>query len=572
MKFPTISLRAALTVPYVALTLVLAIAISFISYWAGKSAVEQLSGRLLVDVVQRVSQAVDRHLLGSRVALEAVLPKTGGVHGQGVPNFEELQRRMSVATSLHTNPNNYIYYGNRNGQFVGVNRLDESSVEVRIKTDVKDARQFFHVSAANTVRKLIKAETTIYDPRQRPWYKQASDLRRQTWAPAYLDFSTGDLVTTRSVPVLDANQEIEGVLSTDVPLKNLSEFVSHLTLPQGGIALIIESNGNLIATSSGEPLYKGDGSNKRRINIAESSSELVRGTYAQFAKVLSADVPVNTPFTAQFETSSGEIFAALDSVRDDAGLRWFTIVAVPKSGVMDGVTSSAVSAIVIGGIAATLAVLMGLWILSWVARDLKLLTDATKRIREGRVGESLAIFRHDEIGDLARSFEKMHIDLQVDELTGVYNRETFVRLLDRTIREARAGGEMQGFSLLFIDMDKFKLVNDELGHLAGDKMLTWVAERLRAAVRTGDVVARYGGDEFVIMLKDIGLHATAKSIAAKIHEAMNVPVDGLRGSDGGVVQARVSIGIAVFPLDGSTVEELIRLADERMYTQKRRTD
>jgi diguanylate cyclase (GGDEF)-like protein len=279
---------------------------------------------------------------------------------------------------------------------------------------------------------------------------------------------------------------------------------------------------------------------------------------------------VNTPFTSQFETSQGTVIASLDAIRDDAGLRWFALVAVPRSQVMQGISGSMVRAGIVAILAACIAVVVGLWILSWVARDLRLLTEATKRIREGHIGESLAIYRHDEIGDLARSFEQMHIDLQVDELTGVYNRETFVRLLDRTIREARDGGSMQNFSLLFIDMDKFKMVNDDLGHLAGDKMLKAVADRLRAAVRNGDIVARYGGDEFVVMLKDIGLHATAKSIANKIHEAMAAPVDGLRGVEGGPVQPQVSVGIALFPLDGSSVEDLIRLADKRMYTQKRR--
>jgi diguanylate cyclase (GGDEF)-like protein len=570
MKFPSFSLRAALTIPYVVLTLVLAVAISLISYWAGKSAVEQLSDRLLVDIVQRVSQAVDRHLVGSRVALEAVLPQAGGAHVQDIPPLAELERRMSIATALHTNPNNYVYYGNRQGQFVGVNRLDASSVEVRLKTESGKAREFFRVAGGNSTRQLTKTEATVYEPRDRPWYKTAVDQRRPAWAPVYVDFFTGDLVTTRSTPILNANKEVEGVIGTDVSLKKLSEFVSQLAVPHNGVLIIVESNGNLIASSTGEPLFVGNGNSKRRVNAVDSTNELVRGTYNQFASLLTSDQPVNTPFTAEFSTSQGAVIASLDSVRDDAGLRWFALVAVPRSQVLDGVSSSLVRAGLVGLVAAALALMVGLWILSWVARDLKLLTEATKRIREGHVGESLAIYRHDEIGDLARSFEKMHIDLQVDELTGVYNRETFVRLLDRTIREMRDGGGMQNFSVLFIDMDKFKAVNDELGHLAGDKMLKLVADRLRNAVRAGDIVARYGGDEFVIMLKDIGLHATAKSIAAKIHDSMAPPVDGLRGLDGNPVSPQVSIGIALFPLDGSSVEDLIRLADKRMYAQKRR--
>jgi diguanylate cyclase (GGDEF)-like protein len=570
MKLPTFSLRAALTIPYVLLTLALAAAIALISYWAGKNAVEQLSDRLLVDIVQRVSQSVDRHLVGSRVALEAVLPRAGGAHSQVVPSFDELEKRMSVATALNSNPNNYIYYGNKAGQFLGVNRLDASTVEIREKRDAKSSRQFFQVSGNAGARQPSKTETTIYEPRDRPWYKQALDQRRQAWAPVYVDFFTGDLVTTRSMPVFDEQKQIEGVVGTDVSLRKLSEFVGNLSIPNNGVAVIVEPNGNLIATSTGEALFTGNGNAKRRVNAAESTNEIVRGTFERFAGLLANDAPVNTPFTSQFETSQGTVIASLDAIRDDAGLRWFALVAVPRSQVMQGISGSMVRAGIVAILAACIAVVVGLWILSWVARDLRLLTEATKRIREGHIGESLAIYRHDEIGDLARSFEQMHIDLQVDELTGVYNRETFVRLLDRTIREARDGGSMQNFSLLFIDMDKFKMVNDDLGHLAGDKMLKAVADRLRAAVRNGDIVARYGGDEFVVMLKDIGLHATAKSIANKIHEAMAAPVDGLRGVEGGPVQPQVSVGIALFPLDGSSVEDLIRLADKRMYTQKRR--
>lgn len=135
-----------------------------------------------------------------------------------------------------------------------------------------------------------------------------------------------------------------------------------------------------------------------------------------------------------------------------------------------------------------------------MVRDLKLLTAATKGINDRNLSESLTIFRHDEIGELARSFEKMHIDLQVDEMTGVYNRETFMRLLYRLIREIHDASikivspeklAMRSFSILFVDKNKFKGINDAFGHLAGDKMLRAVARGLCPAVRAVDIVARW---------------------------------------------------------------------------------
>ena len=368
------------------------------------------------------------------------------------------------------------------------------------------------------------------------------------------------------------------MVATDVSLKKLSEFVAGLKLTQNGVALIVDADGNLIASSTGEPLFRLDGSIKRRVLAAESTNEVVRTAYSQFAASLKKPAKSEMPHTTRFKASGGMVIAAVDYVRDDAGLEWYTLVAVPQSDFTAGLSGSLARAIVVGFLAAGIAVLFGLWTLNWVARDLNLLTAATKRMSDGHIGESLAIFRHDEIGELARSFEKMHIDLQVDELTGVYNRETFVRLLERIIRESHdafvesASPEkqaMQSFSILFIDMNKFKAINDDFGHLAGDKMLRAVADRLRQAVRAGDIVARYGGDEFVVLLKDIGLPATAKIIAEKIGEVMDQPVDGLTSVGGQTVHASVSIGIAIFPRDANSVDELIRLADKRMYSQKR---
>jgi diguanylate cyclase (GGDEF)-like protein len=579
MKFPSLSLRNALTIPYVILTLVLAAVIALLSYSAGLKAVESLSSRLLADTVQRVSQAVERHLVGSVVALEAVLPHAEGVHSTSLPDFTELEKRMSMATALHFDPNNYVYYGNRQGQFIGVNRASDQLVEVRVKTDSTQPRQFFNVSKANTERKLTRAETAIYDPRIRPWYQVAAAQQKPIWTPVYVDFTTNELTTTRARPVFDASKEIEGVVATDVSLRKLSDFVKKLNLSEHGVAFLVEANGDLIATSSEEPLSRIEDGVKRRVSAADSKDELIRAAYAQFAPVIRTNSVIKTPFYTQFSTSIGTVGGAIDTVKDDAGLTWYALVALPHNDFMSDVIANTKRTVLVAILAALAALGVGLVVLNWLARDLRQLVLATKRIREGHVGESLAISRNDEIGELARSFEKMHIDLQVDELTGTFNRETFARLLDRRIREARASDSMSGstagggaiFSVLFIDTDRFKSINDTHGHQVGDKVLQLVANRIRQSVRAGDVVARYGGDEFVVLLKDVGLLSTAKTVARKINETMAQPIPGhsLSLRSGATLEVSVSIGVSLFPVDGNSVDELIMVADRRMYQEKR---
>ncbi|KJV33230.1 diguanylate cyclase [Luteibacter yeojuensis] len=151
----------------------------------------------------------------------------------------------------------------------------------------------------------------------------------------------------------------------------------------------------------------------------------------------------------------------------------------------------------------------------------------------------------------------------VDTLTGLPNRLLFHDRLDTTIREAERTGEL--FAVLLVDLDRFKGINDTLGHAVGDQVLTAVARRLRASVRASDTVARYAGDEFTVVLRHIIKREDVLRIAEKIVQAMEAP---LHLDDGSALQATISMGIAYFPDDAVEGELLLRHADEAMYGAK----
>ncbi len=149
-----------------------------------------------------------------------------------------------------------------------------------------------------------------------------------------------------------------------------------------------------------------------------------------------------------------------------------------------------------------------------------------------------------------------------DNLTGLPNRFQFREMAARAIKQARRDGG--GLALLFIDLDRFKLVNDTLGHEAGDQLLLDVAGRIRATVRTGDIVARQSGDEFLVLLRDINRPDAAGRVAQKIIAAVSAPVF-LADSE---TQVGCSIGIAVLGDDNPTFEAMLRAADTAMYAAK----
>ncbi len=158
--------------------------------------------------------------------------------------------------------------------------------------------------------------------------------------------------------------------------------------------------------------------------------------------------------------------------------------------------------------------------------------------------------------------ERVHQLAYVDSLTGRPNRTKFNEHMEALLLET-ARSEKQ-FALLFLDINDFKLVNDTLGHEAGDLLLKYVAERLVGCVRKGDFVARFGGDEFCIVLDNVRSYEMIRNIAEKIHDHVNRPFVLL----GREMLLGSSIGIAVYPEHGTDAGTLLRSADMAMYHAK----
>lgn len=151
-----------------------------------------------------------------------------------------------------------------------------------------------------------------------------------------------------------------------------------------------------------------------------------------------------------------------------------------------------------------------------------------------------------------------------DQLTGLPNRLYLAHRLPGAIEEAKRSRTM--LAVLFLDLDRFKHINDSRGHETGDRLLKTVAERVRATVREGDIVVRMGGDEFIVVLQAVTRVEVINETAARINEALSAPVI----VDGRPLVTTVSIGVSLYPRDGADMGELLRHSDTAMYQAKDR--
>lgn len=167
-----------------------------------------------------------------------------------------------------------------------------------------------------------------------------------------------------------------------------------------------------------------------------------------------------------------------------------------------------------------------------------------------------------DITDRKRAEEMISYQAYHDILTDLPNRMLFKDRLGLAVIQAKR--KLTELAVMFVDLDRFKLVNDTLGHVKGDELLQQAALRLKECLRKGDTLARQGGDEFTIVLPELRDRADAKAVADKFLECLQKPFD----LDGHIVHISASIGIAVYPNDGETIDELLRHADIAMYQVK----
>jgi diguanylate cyclase (GGDEF)-like protein len=246
---------------------------------------------------------------------------------------------------------------------------------------------------------------------------------------------------------------------------------------------------------------------------------------------------------------------------------WSIAVGIPKAALMHRLNLSllAVFAIVVLSIGA------GLFAASMIARRIKgaiiaMIPAAEALSRSDKV--ELPPDRYLEtqlLGEALRNasakLTSSEYSAQHDALTGLPNRAFLQTLLPRM--QSQSIRQQSALTLLYLDLDGFKRVNDTLGHAAGDEVLSQTAERIQSCIRSADIGVRLGGDEFVAVLPNTG-HAGALETAERIRELLGQPIH----TQCGQARVSVSIGIASYPEDCASVDDLFLLADKAMYRAK----
>jgi diguanylate cyclase (GGDEF)-like protein len=449
-------------------------------------------------------------------------------------------------------------------------------------------------------KRLRLLQTYNYDPTQQSWYRDVVAKGRLSWSDMEIidyDDPQADL-TDKSLtsppvrptsiepymaigtdaPIYDRKGRLLGVLSTDITLTQISEFLRKLKLSRTGQVFIVEHNqtGFLIGNSTQDPMTYRQNGGLQRYHLTNSSNPLVRALAPHLKSRMVRALP-HQPQQFKLDINQQSYYVQFRRWRNpENGLDWGVVVIVPASDFMGTIAANTRQTIILCLGALGLTTVLGLLTARWVASPMRDLQRASQSLAAGNFSQDIAKSSILELDAVRQSFNQMATQLHAsfaqmeyaatrDALTGLYNRAALrQRLAELLLQAANADPSHRSFAILFLDLDFFKLVNDSLGHLAGDQLLIAASQRLRTCVNTQNILARLGGDEFVILLESPEDAQQVIAIAEHIIHEFKAPFE----FDQKIAFVSTSIGIVWHTSQTTDADSLLRNADIALYQAK----
>ncbi len=559
------SLERIFILPFVLLLLCLALTVAWVIHRSADEAVDAVSDSALTRTAYYLHNAVQNQLAHARISLNAIAPYSLSRQGAMPSAFPEVQDQLWTALHLFPDTGRRVFFCTKSGQYVGITKINEHQYEIGLRATGTERWTVYSSTGPRQIGKAVRSES--YDPRKQRWYRLAVNHEREVWYAHPFGPEESDNLITLAKPVYATDQTLLGVASAELSLSGIAHVLNSVPVSTRGVAFIIDRSGKLIAASS-TYVSSTDGMKRTAHFATYAHSMLVRDAHAAF-KGAKAAMPAMTEGVGKvnvFDFISGREKARASAVElRENGLDWVLITAAPQSDFGEEVHATVLKNLAIGMALMMLALLIGYFTLRRALADIRRLTSAVKNIGRGDAFTSLNIERGDEIGQLAKSFQQIERSLRTDKLTSVLNRDSLIAQIDFHCSVGREVDFLR-FTILFIDLDGFKQINDLYGHDEGDRVLSESAQRLQAAIRREDAVARFGGDEFVVYLHGVSEPEIIAAICEKIRSSLEQPVH-LR--EGNSVRVGASIGHASFPEDGLNSDVLLRIADNRMFYDKK---
>jgi diguanylate cyclase (GGDEF)-like protein len=424
-----------------------------------------------------------------------------------------------------------ITYGNNQGEFLYVSRQPDGSDAtyltkiITIRNDKKKQNKVYRNPDFSIQSQHLFKDN--YDPRTRPWY-DAFREQKLLWMPPYIFYTSQNPGITVSIPSLNPSGHVIGAFGVDIEISSLSDFLAHRQVSTNSSSFIVTHNGSIAAHSNIETIKKfNDEGHLQLVNITDLTENAIITTL--WDRISSIDQKeLLTGASLDFMADGKKYLAFAQTFPEDSEWPWIMTVMAPENDFI-GTLRKSKRYHLLKALAYSIAITLFIFLLA--ARFLK---------------------------PIRKLLQHAHFD----PLTDLYNRRAFFEITSKMLKYA----QQQHFPvcIAMMDIDNFKSINDTHGHNVGDEVLVAIAGRLRSALNEKDIIGRYGGEEFVVLLTDATPEQGLK-VCERLRRAIaDTPIQ----SAGAELKATVSVGLAPVPNKALNISQTLYLADQALLKAK----
>ena len=409
-----VPLRTILIVPFVVQLMVTVGLVGYLSFRNGQKAVNDLATQLQGEISDRIQQQLFHYLEAPRV-LAQINANAIELSQLNLQDTGSLTRQFWKQRHLFDSANvSAIYFGSISGEFIGLGFQDDKTWQIgRVGQSTTGKFYSFATDDQGNPTTLLDVGQP-YDPRLRPWYKDAVEAGKPTWSEIYIDFKEPRLKVTLAQPVYDEFSRLRGVVGVDFVLSHIGEFLKQLKIGQSGQTLIVERSGLIVASSTAQEPFIRDqaGKIKERLQATDSSVPLIRSTAKYLSDRFSNFTEINDTQHFIVQIEGKRQFLQVTPLKDKRGIDWLIVVVIPEADFMAQIDANTRTTLLLCLAASILAIAFGILTTRWVIRPILHLNAAAKAIAKGEWDKTVELERVDELGELAKSFTSMARQLQ----------------------------------------------------------------------------------------------------------------------------------------------------------------
>jgi len=430
-----------------------------------------------------------------------------------------------------------LYFGDIRGNFIFSKRNDDQQghsgfLSKIIQTALPDEERVTLIRRDPTLveRARDSDPDDSYDPRQRPWFKQARASDAEIWTDPYIFYTSQQPGLTVARAVRDEDGHLIGAMGADIELTALSNFLRTQRVGSTGAAFVVYSNGDVLAHPDAVDLTKRSGNDDSRLKKLADLDPITARAGTRLRERFPDLSIMNHTHLDDFEVGDKRYLSMFVPLLNHGAKQWVMGVYAPEDELAKTIRRGQRESIYLGVamslLSITAVVLLGILVL--------------------------------------RPINTLQEQARQDPLTGLLNRRSFDQFSDKKIAIAIRG--RHPLSAVMIDVDYFKPINDEYGHAVGDEVLQIVARRINRGLSDDDLLSRYGGEEFAVLLPDAALDQ-AVVIAERLREQVgSSPIK----TSAAILSVTVSLGVAQFDDTDESIAQLLERADRRLLIAKRR--